>query len=650
VNHATIFVMLCSLLISSNATAQGLLDRISGSDSPFNLGADQPEFLDPEIAFRFSSQQQHGVVRLAWDIAPGYYLYRDRFKLAVENPRLTPLFENMPAGEMKEDPEFGRVEIYRNQLILHAKLELAEGLSSQDVSNNVDLSVTYQGCAEDGICYPPIKKTVNVSLNDAVKQAAAPTSINPNVANNVERSLAAPAISAPSVLSADKLEAQLAGRGVLSTMIIFFGFGLLLSFTPCVFPMVPILSGIIVGQKQPVSTARAFRLSASYVLAMALTYALVGVIAGIFGHNLQATFQQPQWIIGFSVVFVLLALSMFGFYNLELPQSWQTKLDQISRSQSGGSYLGVAVMGVLSAIIVGPCVAPPFAAALLYLSHQGSPLIGGAALFAMALGMGALLLVVGTASGQLVPRSGAWMENVKRFFGVVLLGVAIWFLGRVLPGTLIMMLWAALFVITAVYLGALEAIQPSTQASTEAHELSSWQATGLSSGWAFFKKGVGLIALVYGFVLIVGASAGGNDPLNPLAPLVNRTPYEVSELSFITIKSVEDLERAVEKAAQNNQLTMLDFYADWCIECKHLEKNTFANAAVQQALGEVLLLRADVTANDEVDQALLKRFELFGPPAVLFFAPDGLEKRSHRVVGFLGAEQFLNHLQALKRS
>lgn len=625
-SRATIFIFLCFLAAAS--PAQGLLDRITGSDSPLNLGSNQPEFLDPDSAFQFSYVEQNDRLRLTWTIAPGYYLYRERFKLAApDDGDIKAIFADMPSGEIKDDPEFGRVEIYRDKVSLVAIVE-----DDNRAGKKIDLDVIYQGCAEDGICYPPLKKTVNAVITHSSKANQA---VVPRDAAGPSENTAPTESSA--ILSADKLAGELAGRGILSTVAIFFGFGLLLSFTPCVFPMVPILSGIIVGQKQPVSTAKAFRLSLSYVLAMALTYATVGVVAGIFGHNLQATFQQPQWIIGFSVVFVLLALSMFGFYNLEIPQSWQTKLDQLSRSQSGGSYSGVVVMGILSAIIVGPCVAPPFAAALLYLSHQGSPLIGGVALFAMALGMGALLLIVGTASGRIVPRSGLWMENVKRFFGVLLLGVAIWFLGRVLPASLVMALWAALLIISAVYLGALESIDNAKPAAT-------------GQGWAHFKKGVGLIALAYGVVLIVGASAGAHDPFRPLAPLANRVSQSQESLPFVNIKSVEDLDRALQQAKNNGQITMLDFYADWCIECKHLEKNTFADASVKVALSEIVLLRADVTANDAVDQTLLKRFELFGPPAVLFFNNDGLEERTHRVVGFVGPDTFAKHLKSLKRS
>ena len=628
-NRSIVYGILWLLMAPGIASGQNLFDRLVGESSPRNLGAGQPEFLDPEVAFRFFHQDKGDAIELSWDIAPGYYLYRDRFKLSPQSQNTVAEFAGMPGGEMKDDPEFGRVEIYRDHVTFDAILK-----SAQAPLDGQTLTVTYQGCAEDGICYPPIKKTIAVGDGQGIAptaQRVAGLTTQSGLPDKLSVTREAPR-SASAVMSADELAAKLDGQGLFTTMVVFFGFGLLLSFTPCVFPMVPILSGIIVGQKSPVTTAKAFRLSLSYVLAMAATYALVGVVAGLFGHNLQASFQQPQWIIAFSIIFVLLALSMFGFYNLELPQAWQTKLDQLSRSQTGGSYLGVGVMGILSAIIVGPCVAPPFAAALLYLSHQGSPLVGGLALFTMALGMGMLLLVVGTASGKVVPRSGAWMESVKHFFGVLLLGVAIWFMARILPGPVIVAAWAALLIVSAVYLGVLEPLDQRQEATPGSYQ---------PRGWLFLRKGCGAVALVYGVILLVGASSGAVDPLKPLAPLVNGGAEKHTELAFISIKSVEDLEQAVTNAERDGQRVMLDFYADWCIECKHLENDTFADRQVQLALGDIVLLRADVTANDQIDQALLKRFELFGPPAVLFFDSRRCGRQGVSRAGFPGPGKIL---------
>ena len=634
------YLLVWVILLPGFASGQNLFDRLLGDEAPRNLGAGQAEFLDPQQAFRFFHEANAQGIVLSWDIAPGYYLYRDRFKLAADTDSLEAKFVGMPTGEMKDDPEFGRVEIYRDQVSFQALVTTTQVPPADSVT-----TVTYQGCAEDGICYPPIKKTIAIPANYLAGNMTDDESKTESIAEHRSEFTAGPSAdpgtASSFVVSADRLASRLQGQSLLTTVAIFFGFGLLLSLTPCVFPMVPILSGIIVGQKAPVTTAKAFSLSLIYVLAMAVTYALVGVIAGLFGHNLQASFQQPHWIIGFSIVFVLLALSMFGFYNLELPQSWQTKLDQLSRSQTGGSKLGVAVMGVLSAIIVGPCVAPPFAAALLYLSHEGNPLIGGLALFSMGLGMGVLLIVAGTAAGRFVPSSGAWMNGVKQLFGVLLLGVAIWFLARILPGPLILAAWAALLIISAVYLGILEPINPRAIAQpVEPAQL----------GWLHFKKGVAALALAYGLILLLGAAVGAHNPLRPLAPLVAGTDRQSTSLEFVAIKSLDDLNRAVAGAERDGKRVMLDFYADWCVECKHLENNTFADPQVRLALSDTLLLRADVTANDDIDQALLKRFELFGPPAVLFFNPSGSEDRNFRVLGFLGPNKFLAHLNALKSS
>ena len=407
----------------------------------------------------------------------------------------------------------------------------------------------------------------------------------------------------------------------------FFGFGLLLALTPCVLPMVPILSGIIVGQKQPVGTARALVLSSTYVVAMALTYTVAGVIAGLAGRNLQAAFQHPAAIATFAAVFVALALSMFGFYELQLPTALQSRIDALSRRQRGGSLLGVAVMGVLSAIIVGPCVAPPLAGALAYIGQTGSPFVGAAALFALGLGMGVPLIAVGTSAGALLPRAGAWMEAVKQVFGVVFLGVAIWFLARIVPAPLVLLLWGALALGCAVFLGALLRF--------EAH----------SSRGSRLGQALGLVLLVYGSSLIVGAAAGGSDPFAPLRPFAGGGSATLAaQLPFQPVSNVAELEQIL--GAADRQTVMLDFYADWCVECKHLEQQTFTDPAVHQRLQELTLVRADVTANNAAHQALLQQFGLFGPPAILFFR-DGQELRGERLIGFADAGDFSHRLDAV---
>lgn len=600
-----LLAVLCALLCPGAGAVAGVLDRLG------SLSGDAPEFLDPAVAFRLHHAVVDGNLELRFEIAPGYYLYRDKMNLESADPALAPGELQRPAGVMKDDPEFGPVAIYRDDVTLRAALGAAAGSSTP-----LALTVGYQGCAEDGICYPPSKSVITLGADELATGAATPAAGNTGAA-------------APQLLSADDIAGSLSNRSLLAVCGTFFVFGLLLAFTPCVFPMVPILSGIIVGQAQPVSSGRGLVLSAVYVLAVAVTYALVGLTAGLFGHNLQATFQQPAVIIAFSLVFVALALSMFGFYELQLPSALQTRLDALSRSQRGGSLLGVALMGFLSAIIVGPCVAPPLAGALLYLSHEGSAVTGGGALFALGLGMGAPLLLIGASAGQLLPRAGAWMEAIKKVFGVLLLAVAIWFLERILPGPVTLGLWAVLAICSAVYLGAFDALVPA------------------DPGWRRLSKGLGLAMLTYGVVLLVGASAGAEDPFSPLRPLAQREAAATAELPFVAIKGVPGLDAEIARARAAGRPAMLDFYADWCIECKHLERQTFRHASVQAALSDVVLLRADVTANDAADRELLQRFQLFGPPAVLFFDQNGAELRAYRVLGFVGPADFATHLAAL---
>lgn len=433
----------------------------------------------------------------------------------------------------------------------------------------------------------------------------------------------APAVTTP-IPEQDRIAQTLASGHTWVTLLSFFGFGLLLAFTPCVFPMVPILSGLIVGHGATLSTARAFALSLAYVLAMALTYTAAGVFAGLFGSNLQAVFQNP-WVLGtFSALFVVLALSLFGFYELQVPSWLQGKLTELSNRQRSGTLLGAAIMGLLSALIVGPCVAAPLAAALIYIGKSGDALLGGSALFMLSMGMGAPLLVLGTSAGKLLPKAGAWMHTVKSVFGVLLLAVAIWMLERVLPMALTLVLWAALLIVSGVYMGALDRLLPD------------------ASGWRKFWKGIGLVIVLYGALLLVGAAGGGGDVLRPLHGLqlagASTQSTRTHSLPFTRIKSIADLNNAL--AAARGKAVMLDFYADWCVSCKEMEKYTFNNSGVQQLLSERVLLQADVTANDAEDRALLQHFGLIGPPSILFFSPEGHECATRRVMGYLDPEQF----------
>ena len=390
--------------------------------------------------------------------------------------------------------------------------------------------------------------------------------------------------------------------------------------------MIPILSGIVVGQGEGITTGRAFSLSLVFVLIMAATYAGMGVIAGLFGHNLQATFQDP-WVLSiFAGVFVVLGLSMFGVLNLQVPAAWQGRIAELSGRQRGGTWGGVAAMGFFSALIVGPCVAPPLAGALIYIGGSGDALLGGMALFALGLGMGIPLLAVGVSAGKLLPRAGAWMEKVKAIFGVLMLCVAIWLLERLLPAPVTVLLWGLLISGSAIYLGALDRFNTSRPRTVH------------------LSRGLGLGLLVYGSALVVGAAGGATDALNPLAqPTAGRS----LSLAFDAVKGQADLEEALDRARSQGRPVVLDLYADWCVECKELERDTFTDDGVQDRLSRLVRLRADVTANDETDRRLLKSLGVFGPPALIFYGPDGVERRPERVVGFIGPRPFREHLDGI---
>ncbi len=581
------------------------------------LGGDD-EFLPVDKAFAFSAEVLDGNTLLAsWDIADGYYLYQNKFEFALRDATGLRLGEVRfpPGGKEKFDEYFGQMVVYYHKADIRLPV-----IRDDTAPRELILEVRYQGCADAGFCYPPEQRQVSLSLPAGI--IGAPAMASP---------AATPAASPP-LSEQDSIAASLANSSLWLTLITFYGFGLLLAFTPCVFPMIPILSGIIVGQGKKVSTRNAFFISLVYVLAMALTYTVAGVIAGLFGQNLQAAFQDPWVLSFFALVFVLLALSMFGFYDLQLPASWQSKLAEISNSQKGGTLAGAGIMGFLSALIVGPCVAAPLAGALIYISQTGDAMLGGVALFTMSLGMGTPLLVVGTSAGKLLPKAGVWMEPIKAVFGVLLLAVAIWMLERILPAGLTLALWATLLIVSAIYMGALDQLQPG------------------ASGWFRLWKGAGLVMLVYGVILLLGAASGGDDPLKPLRnfSLAGGKTAAVATRqgpAFKSVKGLDGLQRELELAAAQNKPVMLDFYADWCVSCKEMERYTFSDPKVQAALTKGILLKADVTANDAQDKALLKAFGLIGPPSMLFFDRQGQEQREYRLVGFLEADAFQAHVE-----
>jgi len=598
------------------------LKTLAGLGRSLGLHDPADEFLEPDQAFRFAAETTpDGAVLARWEIADRYYLYRDKLRFTVKDGAGVSLGKPIfPPGKIKEDPGFGQVEVYFHSV--EVRLPVTGGAPGQ----GFDLEVGYQGCAEAGICYPPMTKRTALTVPTGLAAPSAPQS--PDQAGT-----AAPG-SEP-VSEQDRLAERLASESALVTALWFFGFGLLLAFTPCVFPMIPILSGIIVGQGSRITTHRAFILALTYVLAMSVTYTIAGVIAGLFGSNLQAALQNPWVLSSFALIFVLLELSMFGFYELQLPSALQSRLAELSNRQRGGTLVGVAAMGFLSALIVGPCVAPPLAGALIYIGQTGDPWLGGLALFALSLGMGAPLIAVGTLEGKYLPHAGGWMNAVKAVFGVALLGVAVFLLERVLPPWISLLLWSSLFIVSGIYLGALEPL--------------GMDASGFRKLW----KGIGLVMLVYGVLLMVGAAGGGGDLFQPLRGIAVASASgeraAADGLPFRRIKSVADLEARLAEARRAGRPVMLDFYADWCVACKELERLTFSDPDVRRVLDGTEVLQADVTANDAEDQALLKAYGLIGPPAILFFGPDGVERRGYRLVGFKPADEFRPHAEKALR-
>ncbi len=569
-------------------------------------------------------------LELTWTMAPGTYLNRDKVALALDGATGVKLgaFQLPPGAVEKDgvrpDGSVGEVAVYRDRLALSVPL-----VRTAAAPTTVTLVAKYQGCAEQGICYPPQTQRIKLDLPALPSSGEDQAPDGPPPAPAETRPID-PATAAAPPAQLDRIAAVLAGGSLLAVVALFFGFGLLLAFTPCVFPMIPILSGIIAGHGAQLTTRRAFLLSLVYVLAMALTYTAAGVLAGLFGANLQAAFQNPWILTAFALVFVALALSMFGFYHLQLPSGLHSRLAALSHRQQGGTLLGVAIMGVLSALIVGPCVAPPLFGALIYISQTGDAVLGGVALFALSLGMGAPLIVIGTSAGKLLPRAGAWMGAVNAVFGVALLGVAIALLERILPAALSMLLWGLLLIGSAVYLGALTHLPPG------------------AGGWSKLWKGLGIGLLIYGALMLVGAAAGGKDTLQPLRGLLGTGGAAAAgaPIAFKRIKTVADLDRELAGARAAGRPVMLDFYADWCVSCKELERDTFSDPAAIGALARFVLLQADVTANDAADRALMQgRFKLPGPPAMLFFDATGAEAAGRRLVGFTPAPQFVAHLR-----
>ncbi|MFC4309501.1 protein-disulfide reductase DsbD [Steroidobacter flavus] len=601
----------------------GSLSSLFKSKSGVPGGNKQEDFLQPDDAFRFGAgMEKPDSVALTWIIAENYYLYKDRIHVETDTPGVTLGKLQLPKGDPKHDEYFGDTEVYHE--VLEASLPIARPAGS---GGTLNLKVTYQGCANEGICYNPIAKNVSLELPPSDKATSLPTDAQ---SEGSVTSAAGPTSSSKApVAEQDKLASLIRDGNLLAVLATFFGLGVLLSFTPCVLPMIPILSGIIVGQGGTVTPARGFSLAFTYVQGMALTYAAAGAAFVLaFKQAPQAFFQQPWIITLMTLLFVVLAFAMFGAFTLQLPSSLQTKLTSVSNEQKSGTYVGTFIMGALSALVVTACVAPAIIAALSVISQTGQIARGAGALYATGLGMGVPLLIVGASAGSLLPKVGPWMDTVKSLFGVLFLAVAVYLVSPLLPASVVMLLWSLLAVLSGFWVFSLKARDGGPAAAP--------------------LRALGLIAVVYGILLLIGAASGGKDPLQPLDRLAAGGGASAQEhvLAFQRIKTVSDLENAVAAATAAGKPVMLDFFADWCVSCKEMEKYTFPDPGVQSALANAVLLQADVTANDDADKALMNRFEIFGPPTIAFYGADGVERKDFRLVGFVPAERFREHVKA----
>jgi thiol:disulfide interchange protein DsbD len=639
------------------------LQSLESLNDVLNDASGPREFLPPEKAFPVSADRKDGnTIGVIFGITEGYYLYRDKIGIhlldanggSASGVQLGTF--KLPRGKMKKDPTFGDTEVFKHSFKVGVPLEVTNKALTAS-----KLRIDYQGCAEDGVCYPNHQQTYEVKFDNGRLQSMKliDSGIAPAYAASKDTQVSSQQQeeAGDSQLSQEEKLARLfAGDNLFATLTSLLGFGLLLAFTACMYPMIPILSSIITGQGEKVTPIKGFALSAVYVGGMAVTFGVIGGIIGFFGQQIgvQAYFQNPWIITLFAILFVALALSMFGFYDIQVPASLQGKISQFSSQQKGGTFVGVAIIGVLSALIVGPCGGPVLLGTLAGAASSGSWVLGFLYMFVLAVGMGLPLLLVGAGGGTLLPKAGAWMATVKAVAGVVLLAVAIYFLERVLPAHIFMLMWAALFIISAVYMGALEPVPEG------------------ASGWRRLWKGLGLAILVYGIIVMLGGLTGArnfNDPLHgssltgrggdasvAIMESGGKQPAYIKSaagkpsvikggLTFIKIKTWDDFQRELKAANAKGHTVMLDFYADWCTYCKQFDDYVFSDAKVQAAFANTVLLQADVTDLNANDKLLMKNLKVVVPPAMLFFKTDGMESKRERVIGFMKADQFLNRMQ-----
>jgi thiol:disulfide interchange protein DsbD len=596
--------------------------------------ADSDNFLPPDQAFSFSATESPGAVDVHFRIADGYYLYRERFAFAARDGKAgkaTLGDPQFPAGHVKFDQTFQKnVETYRSEVTVRVPVKAASGA--------FDLAVTSQGCADAGICYPPAEHVYHVSgaaLQAAATGDAAPQSAVPRPQN---AAVPTPVSAEPwyeRATSADYAQSLLQGGGFFTVVGLYFVAGMVLSLLPCSYPMIPIVSAIIIGEGARVTRTRGFVLSFVYVLGMALVYTVLGIAAALVGQGLGAWLQNP-WVLGvFALLLTAFAVSLIAGLDIAMPRRWQDGVSRASQARPGGKFVAVAVMGGLSSLVVGACMTAPLFAVLAFIAHTGNALLGAAALFAMGIGLGVPLMIIGVGAGTFLPRAGVWMDGVKVFFGVVLLAAALWIVWPVLGATVRMLLGALWLLLAAAALGL---FTPNA---------------GPATVWRRLGRGAGAGLAIWAATLLVGVAAGSGDPLRPLAVLASRdapaaagagnsAAAPAAELTFAPVGSPAQLDAALGSAGKPS---MLDFYADWCVSCKEMESLTFSDPRVHARLKQLDLLRADVTANNTDDQALLKRFGLFGPPGIIFF--DGSGHEVLRVVGYESADRFLGRLDHL---
>ncbi len=611
---ASLFLTLVTLLPTISHAQQSIFDTSSSS-----LFSNDDEFLKVDQAFSFNFDQQNDQLHITFDISEGYYLYRHQFKFTANNATYTTI--DLPIGIDHEDEFFGIQQIYKEQLKFTLNIEQA--------SENSSITIRYQGCAEKGLCYPPTKKVIALNRllidntsNDVPAVFSALTNVNEgtNLTEQKTQNIDQASPSSEQHQLADMLKQD----SLIVTLIAFFVGGLLLSFTPCVFPMYPILTGIIVGQGKSLTTKKAFTLSFFYVQGMAVTYTLLGIVVALAGAQFQAVFQHPFVLVALSILFIFLALSMFGVFNLALPASWQNKLNNISNKQKGGSIAGVVMMGVISGLVASPCTTAPLTGALLYISQTGDVVLGASALYALSLGMGLPLLILGSSGGKLLPKAGAWMNIIKNIFGLLLLAVPIFLLERFIPEMASQALWALLVLSAASYFYV---------ANINGNSRSFW---------------FGARSLVIFLMLFVGANMAYQlvVPSQKSSTVEANTTQKVQH--FTQVETLEELQAAVTQANNQGKTVMLDLYADWCIACKEFEKYTFSDSKVQKALANSVLLQIDLTdTGTSKNVELMEHFKVFGLPSILFFNLQGKELEQQRITGFMEADEFSAHVKAI---